>query len=218
MESNELQSNKSFVLFIVLLIPVFIWSFSAPHNMTAWIGEVLPVLIGVLVLLKTNKTFPLSKFSYVFIFIGFCLMLIGAHFSYGKEPIFEWLKVEFDLSRNNFDKLGHFFQGIIPVLIIREIFLRKNVVNYKNWVEPLAIILAIAISAIWELLEWGAFFVYKFLGFIGSAEVFLGMQNYVWDAQSDIFMAVLGAMSASLILRRYHETSIKALSHKKVLP
>jgi len=209
--------NRNFLLFfILLLLPVFIWSVTFPHSMVTWVGESFLLFIGLAIMLKTYKSFPLSTFSYALIYIGACLILIGAHYSYAHVPLFDWLKSAFGFDRNNYDKLGHFFQGLIPVIVIREYFFRKSIINSDKWIEPLAITFSISLSAVWELLEWLAYSVYNLLGFKQSAVDFLGTQNYFWDAQSDILFATAGALTASIMLRKYHNESIKRLLRIKL--
>ncbi len=200
---------------ILLLSPIVIWSAIEPHSRELWIAETLPMFIGVFVIVKIHKAFPLTDFGCFMIFIGAALMLIGAHYSYSYVPIGEWAKSFFELERNNYDKIGHFFQGFIVAIIIKEIIFRKALVNSIIWTNLFVVSFAIALSAIWEIVEWIMVVILIYFDAKRPASDFLGTQNYIWDAQSDILFATVGAMIAILIFGKYHEEKIKQLLSTK---
>ena len=132
----------------------------------------------------------------------------GAHYTYEHVPLFEWIKRDFEFERNNYDKLGHFFQGFIIAIIVREFFFRENLINSKKWTNSLAIIFSIALSTVWEIIEWFAVVLLIYFDSTKPASKFLGTQNYFWDAQSDILFAAIGAFLAIVLFGKYHEKII----------
>lgn len=141
------------------------------------------------------------------ILIHCLILIIGGHYTYAEVPLFDWIKEVFNQSRNNYDKVGHFAQGFVPALIIREIFIRKNVVNGKNWLGFITVSIALAISALYELIEW---FVSINTGESGDA--FLGTQGDIWDTQSDMLTAFIGAIIAIVLFSKIQQKSIARLN------
>lgn len=170
-------------ILLVITILLLIWSGISPKEYFTWFLEVLPAIIGLLVLIFTYNTFRFTKLVYVLIFIHMAILIIGGHYTYAEVPLFEWIKESFHQNRNNYDKLGHFVQGFVPAMIVREILIRKDVVNGRKWLAFIVVSICIAISAMYELIEW---IVSVFTGEGGDA--FLGTQGYIWDTQSDIYM------------------------------
>lgn len=191
-------------ILLLLFIAGLIWSGIAPKEMFTWLLEVFPAIIGAAVLIITRKSFPFTTLVYTCIFIHACILCVGGHYTYAEVPVFDWLKEALDQSRNNYDKIGHFAQGFVPALIIRELFIRKEVVIKKGWLNFIVVCICMAISAAYELLEW---FVSLFSGEAGDA--FLGTQGYVWDTQSDMLYATIGAIAALLFLSSTQNKQIK---------
>ncbi|PWS31346.1 DUF2238 domain-containing protein [Pedobacter paludis] len=193
-----------------LLIAFLIFSvvsFIGCKETFTWFLECIPAFIGVIVLLLTYNKFKFSNFTYIVIFIHCLVLIVGGHYTYAEVPLFNWIKETFHQSRNNYDKVGHFIQGFGPALIIREIFIRKNVVNGKKWLSFIIISIALAISAFYELIEW---FVSVNSGESGDA--FLGTQGYIWDTQSDMLTALIGAITAVFLFKKVQDNSIAKLS------
>jgi putative membrane protein len=138
------------------------------------------------------------------------VLMIGAHYTYAEVPLFDWLKVALELERNNYDKLGHFAQGFIPAIIAREILIRNQVVASRNWLNFLIICICLAIAAFYELIEW-------FVALLSeeAAESFLGTQGYIWDTQSDMAYALVGAISAIITLSRLHDRQISEVTARR---
>ncbi len=189
------------IFFIVL-----IWSAIFPEDYFTWVLEVLPALIGFAVIALTYNRFRLTRLTYVLILIHCVILMVGGHYTYAKVPLFDWIKDIFDLSRNNYDKVGHFVQGFIPAVIAREILVRKNVINGKAWLNFLVVCFCLAVSAFYELIEW---WVAELSG--ESAESFLGTQGYIWDTQSDMALALTGSILAILFLSKMHDRQLKSL-------
>ncbi|HIQ14665.1 MAG TPA: DUF2238 domain-containing protein [Leucothrix sp.] len=184
-------------LWITIFIAVLIWSGINPYDTFTWFLEVSPALIGFIVLAITRKSFPLTPLVYTLILIHSIILMIGGHYTYAEVPLFDWIREALDQSRNNYDKLAHFIQGFVPVMIAREIFIRKNIVNGNLWMAFLSICFTLAFSAFYELIEW-----WVALASGEDAEAFLGTQGYIWDTQSDMGLALLGAIVAILVLSR----------------
>lgn len=191
---------------IAIFFLVLIWSAISPHDYFTWFLEVLPALIGFVVLGLTYKRFKLTGLTYALILIHCIILMIGGHYTYAKVPFFDWVKDFFELSRNNYDKVGHFAQGFIPAIIAREILIRKAVVNAKSWLNFLIVCFCLAFSAFYELIEW---WVAELTG--ESSEAFLGTQGYMWDTQSDMALAMFGAIIALLFLSKLHDKQLQRI-------
>lgn len=199
---NKWQEITWFLVFAVTLL----WSAIDPEDYFTWLLEVAPALLAIFVLAATRSKFPLTGLAYFLILIHCLILMVGGHYTYAKVPLFDWIKDAFELQRNNYDKVGHFAQGFIPAIVVREIIVRKNLVNGRQWVAFFAVCVCLAFSAFYELIEW---WVALFSG--ESAEAFLGTQGYVWDTQSDMALALLGAIIALATLGRFHDRQIASL-------
>lgn len=198
-------------LWIFTFVAVLVWSGIKPFDYFTWFLEVFPAVIGVAVLWKTEKSFPLTNLVYLLILIHAIILMVGGHYTYAEVPLLNTIRDVFDLSRNNYDKVGHLAQGFIPAIIAREIFIRKQIINSKAWMNFLVVMFCLGFSAFYELLEW---WVALFSG--ESAEAFLGTQGYIWDTQSDMGLALLGAILALLILGNAHDAQLSKLGNDNV--
>lgn len=194
------------IIWVSIYVVVFIWSAILPEDYFTWFLEVLPAIIGLIVLAFTYNKFRLTRLTYTLILIHCIILMVGGHYTYAKVPLFDWFKEFFELSRNNYDKLGHFAQGFVPAVVAREIFIRKNVVNTANWLNFLVICFCLALSAFYELIEW---WVAVMSG--ESAENFLGTQGYIWDTQSDMAFALSGAIIALVALSSLHDRQLQQI-------
>lgn len=184
-----------------LFFGVLIWSGINPKDQFTWLLEVIPAMIGLALIASTYKYFKLTSLLYFFILVHCIVLMIGGHYTYAEVPLFDNL---FGSERNNYDKVGHFFQGFVPALLAREILLRKQVVNGRGWLTLFVISVSLAFSAFYELIEW---WVALLTG--ENAEAFLGTQGYVWDTQSDMALALFGAICSLLLLSKLHDTQLK---------
>ncbi|TMS79800.1 DUF2238 domain-containing protein [Pseudoalteromonas sp. S554] len=184
-----------------LFFGVLIWSGINPKDQFTWLLEVIPAMIGLALIASTYKYFKLTSLLYFFILVHCIVLMIGGHYTYAEVPLFDNL---FGSERNNYDKVGHFFQGFVPALLAREILLRKQVVNGRGWLTLFVISVSLAFSAFYELIEW---WVAVLTG--ENAEAFLGTQGYVWDTQSDMALALFGAICSLLLLSKLHGTQLK---------
>jgi putative membrane protein len=188
----------------LIFLAVLIWSGINPKDTFTWSLEVAPAIIGAGLILIYHRSFPLTPLLYFFILLHCIVLMIGGHYTYAEVPLFEDINDLFGTGRNNYDKIGHFFQGFVPALLAREILLRKHVVNGKIWLNVFVVSLCLAFSAFYELIEW-----WVALGTGEDAEAFLGTQGYVWDTQSDMAFALLGAITSLIILPNVHDKQLK---------
>lgn len=205
------MTYRLFQIHISIIVLMYFWSASGAKRIDLWFAETLPLLIGYFLLLRSFKTFPLTRLTYFVILIGATLMLIGAYYSYSNVPLFEYFKVVFDFERNHFDRLVHFYQGVTITLISREIIIRRTTLDSVSWSNFFATTCAFAFAALWEVIEWLFVLIVKLQGVTEPAYGFLGEQNDAWDAQSDMFFAFIGSAITILIFSRYHDKKIKAL-------
>ena len=196
------------ILWVVVFFAVFTWSAIRPYDSFTWFLEVLPALIGLVVLALTRKSFPLTTLAYALVLVHCIILMVGGHYTYAQVPLFDWLAEAFDWQRNHYDKVGHFVQGFIPAVLAREILLRKAVVNGRVWLNFYVICFCLALSACYELIEW---LMALLTG--TAADAFLGTQGYVWDTQSDMAFALAGAVLSLLLLSRYHDRQLALLRH-----
>lgn len=197
---------KFLKVLIVIFFAALIWSAINPKDYFTWFLEIFPAIIGIVILTITFKTFRLTNLLYLLILIHSLILMVGGHYTYAEVPLFDWIKEIFEQSRNNYDKVGHFAQGFIPAMIIRELLIRKDVVNNRKWLNFIIVSICLAISAMYEFLEWG---VAVQTG--ESAEAFLGTQGYIWDTQSDMLFATIGAISALILLSKIHNKQISRI-------
>jgi putative membrane protein len=170
-----------------------------------WLMEVTPVIILIPLLLLTAKRYPLTPLLYTLIFFHAIILMVGGQYTYARVPIGFDVQAWLDLSRNPYDKLGHFFQGLVPALAAREILVRGQFVRGRKMLAFLVCCVALAISATYELIEWWAA-----LAMGQGADDFLGTQGDPWDTQSDMFCALLGALTTVIVLARWHCRQLKA--------
>ena len=200
-------------LWTTIFLATLIWSGIYPRDQFTWLLEVLPAVVGALILLATYKKFPLTPLLYALILAHCIVLMVGGHYTYAEVPLFDTLKEVLHWERNNYDKVGHFFQGFVPALIAREIFIRKQVISTKTWLNFIVICVVLAISAFYELIEWWVALATK-----ENAEAFLGTQGYVWDTQSDMAYALLGGIIALLSLSSLHDKELKNFDKSSISP
>ena len=194
-------------LLLAVVATATAWSLVRPIDYATWFFEILPGGIGVIVLAAISPRFRFSSLLYAVVAIHFVVLAAGAKYTYAEMPLFNWLRDEFHLSRNYFDRVGHFFQGATVALLAREILLRRVRMERGGMLAFLSICVGLAFSAFYELVEWR----WVVLFYPDRGPQWLGMQGDPWDAQGDMFMALCGAVFVVAILSRLHDRSIKRI-------
>ena len=198
---------KTITVYIIIFFVSLLLSAIQPKEYFTWFLEVLPAVIGFAVLTFTYKRFAFSNFTYGFILLHCMVLFIGGHYTYAEVPLFDWIKETFHQSRNNYDKVGHFMQGFVPAMIIRELFIRKQVIANRAFFNFIIVSICLAISAAYEWIEWG---VSVCTGDGGDA--FLGTQGYVWDTQSDMLYATIGAALMLMLLSKQQNKYLRLVT------
>ena len=171
-----------------------------------WFLETLPVMIGLVLLTLTWRRFPLTLLLCRLLALHAVILIIGGYYTYAEVPLFNWLQESLDLSRNHYDRVGHFVQGFVPAILAREILLRRSPLQPGRWLFFLVVSICLAFSAFYELIEWWVALLSQ-----QAAEAFLGTQGDNWDTQNDMFLALIGAITAQLLLHRLHDRQLARL-------
>lgn len=197
------------LLVVATLVSIALLALSGakPYDRTTWLLEVLPIIIAMPIMFATYRRFPLTNLLYVCIFIHAIVLMVGGAYTYARVPLGFEIADLLGLHRNPYDRIGHFFQGLVSALVAREILIRKELVRGKKILAFIVVCIVLAISATYELIEWAAAVA---LG--QGADEFLGTQGDQWDTQSDMFLALIGAISALLIFSKTHDRQINRLS------
>lgn len=191
---------------LVVVLGVLVWSGIQPYDRLTWILEVTPAVLGLAVLLGTWRRFRFTDLALTLVALHMILLCVGGKYTYARVPLGEWVKDTLYLARNHYDRLGHFAQGFVPAIVAREILLRRGVIARRGWNSFLVVCICLAISAVYELIEWLTALVSG-----EAAESFLGTQGDPWDTQEDMAMAFLGAVLALLLCSRWHDRQIRVL-------
>lgn len=171
-----------------------------------WFLETFPVMIGLPLLYFTRKGFPMTMLVYRLVALHALILIIGGYYTYAEVPLFNWLRDSFELSRNHYDRIGHFAQGFVPAMLAREILLRRSPLKQGRWLFFLCVCFCLAFSAFYELIEWWVALLSE-----QAADAFLGTQGDPWDTQTDMFLALIGAISAQLLLANSHDRQLHRL-------
>lgn len=192
---------------LAAVVAVIVWSVIRPFDLLTWFLEVLPALVGIAIILGTWRRFPLTPLLCTLVALHMIVLAVGGHYTYALVPAGDWVRDWLGLSRNHYDRLGHFAQGFVPAMIARELFLRLRVVAKRGWLNYLILSACLAISALYELLEWTTALI---LG--EGSDSFLGTQGDVWDTQADMFVCLVGATSALVFLRKWHDRQLREIA------
>ncbi|MHC4720671.1 MAG: DUF2238 domain-containing protein [Planctomycetota bacterium] len=201
------KDTRLHVFLLVSLALVSIWSYIDYFDFWGWFLEALLVFIGIGILILVYRRFRLTNLVYVLIWLHAIILLIGAHYTYSRVPVFNWIRDTFELSRNHYDRLGHFVQGFVPALIAREVLLRKSPLQRGGWLLAVVISFCLAMSAVYELIEWLIVLVAE-----DEGVVFLATQGDAWDAQKDMALCLAGAVVSLLTLSKLHDRALKKIS------
>jgi len=178
-----------------------------PHDYPTWWMETAPIFIAVPILVATYKNYPLTPLLYRLLFLHALILMVGGHYTYAEVPLGYWMQDWFGFARNNYDKIGHLAQGFIPAMLFRELLLRSSPLKQGKLLFTLVAACCLAVSASYELIEWGAA---EMMG--QGAEAFLGTQGYAWDTQSDMLMALIGAIIAQVLMGRGQDRQLNIRS------
>ena len=205
---DSFRRGESVTLLVICLVLLTV-SGIHPTDRLTWFLEVLPILVAIPILILTARRFPLTALNYRLLFFHSLVLILGAHYTYAKVPPGLWIQELLGLARNHYDRFGHFVQGFVPAILTREILLRCTPLVRGGWLFFLVLCVCLAISASYEFLEWWAAVIAG-----GEADDFLAMQGDPWDAQWDMFLALVGAATAQLVLWRVHDRELKAIQQE----
>ncbi len=203
--------RRALAALLVTLAAVFVWSAIHPHDYFTWVLEVWPAAAGVVVLAATYPRFRFTTLVYGMIWAHAVVLLVGGHYTYAEVPPFDWMRAHFHLARNDYDRVGYFAQGFVPALVAREVLIRRDVVRGRGWLSFVVVCICLAISAAYELLEWRVA-----VASGSAADAFLGTQGDPWDTQEDMAMALVGAVSALLLVGRAHDRQIERIAGRSI--
>lgn len=192
------------IAWLTIFLLCLAWSGWQPHDYPTWWLEVAPALVVLIILVFTRNVFPLTPLAYSLILVHCVILMVGGHYTYAEVPLGDWVSEWTGGERNNYDKLGHLAQGFIPAVVVREILIRNRVVARRGWLSLIVVSICLAFSAFYELIEWWVALLSD-----EAADSFLGTQGYVWDTQSDMFLALVGAIVAIALLGRVHDRQIR---------
>jgi len=195
--------KKYYLLLFIFFFGLFI-SAIHPRNYVHWAGEVAAPVIGMIILAITFRRFRYTTITYIAILVSCYLMFIGAHYTFSRVPLFNWIKEYYGLDRNYYDKAGHFFQGIIPVIMAREIFIRKRLVKGYKLISFITFCICMATTAVYEIIEYLVCSMAN-----GNPATFLGTQGDIWDSQSDMLAAALGGLFMIFFMDKIHNRIIE---------
>jgi len=194
-------------LWLAIFFAALLWSGIRPKDQLTWLLETVPAMVALVLMAATRRRFPLTPLLYVLILLHAIILMVGGHYTYAEVPLFEWLKEPLGMTRNNYDKLGHFAQGFVPAMVAREILIRRQVVSSVAWRNFFIVCTCLAVSAFYELVEWWTALLSE-----EASEAFLGTQGYVWDTQSDMWFALLGAIIALVVMGRWHDSQLRNIA------
>lgn len=206
-----MRRSEQYALLVVTLA-LLVLSGIAPYDRTTWWLEIFPILLAAPLLIATASRFPLTPLAYRLIFVHALILILGGHYTYARVPLGFWLQDALHLARNHYDRIGHFAQGFVPAIIAREILLRRTSIRPGGWLFFLVSCVCLSISALYEFIEWWAA-----LAGGSAAHEFLGTQGDVWDTQWDMFMALIGAVTAQVLLGRVHDRQLARLAARRDL-
>lgn len=198
---NIAKHSKIHLTLLFIISVVFIWSVIKPASYFDWLAEVSPAIVILIIVISTYNKFRFTTLSYLIIALLSILTFIGGHYTYSEVPLFDWIKEEFALKRNHYDRFGHFLKGLSSI-VIREILLHNTQLTKGAWLSGITTSILLAIAALYEIIEWLST---KISTGSNISKDFLGMQGDKWDAQWDMTLALVGTILALVIFSKYHD-------------
>jgi putative membrane protein len=205
-ETSSPRPRREPIVLLSLLLCLLGLSAIGAHDLFTWVLEVAPIFVGVPILLATYKPFPLTPLAYRLIFVHALILMLGGHYTYAEVPLGYWMKDLFGFARNHYDRIGHFAQGFVPAILVREVLLRKTALRSGGWLFFLTTCVCLSISACYEFIEW-----WTAIATGSKADAFLGTQGDPWDTQWDMLWALLGAVLSQALLVRRHDRELARL-------
>ena len=197
---------------LVTFLAILVWSGINPKDHFIWFLEVFPAIVGAVVLVAIYPWVKLTMLVYCLIWLHALVLMLGGHWTYAEMPLFSWLRDEYGLARNYYDRLGHIMQGFVPAIIVREILLRNGAVRGRGWLFFVVTCICLAVSAFYEFIEW-----WVAIASGSAANEFLATQGDVWDTQWDMFLALCGAIASQLVLTRWHDRQLTSMKQDRGL-
>lgn len=202
-----MNSKKYHMMWLVLVLACWVWSGIGVHDTRlTWVLETAPLMIVLPILLLTYRRFPLTQLAYGLMAFHAIVLILGGHYSYAKVPLGFWMSDWFGWTRNNYDKIGHFMQGVGPMLYTREIVVRTSPLKPGKWLTTVSIAIPLAFSALYEMFEW-----FASMSNPTDTEAFLGTQGFIWDTQSDMFWCLVGSVTAVIVLTKLHDKFLQRM-------
>ncbi len=194
------------LMLVLLTIVALVVSGVHPHDELTWWLEVSWVLLGLPLLVTTRQAFPLTPLLYRLLFLHALILILGGHYTYARVPVGQWVQDLFDLSRNHYDRLGHFVQGFVPAILVREVLLRSSPLVAGRWLFFLVVCACLAFSSFFEMIEW-----WSAIALGSAADAFLATQGDQWDTHWDMFLALVGAITSQSLLVTLHDRHLRSL-------
>jgi putative membrane protein len=203
MPSSEDKERREHFVLLGLGVAALVVSGMSPLDRLTWVLEVFPAVAGALIFIFLYRRFRFTPLVYRLVLLHALVLILGGHYSYAKVPLGYWVQDALDLSRNPYDRVGHFMQGFVPAVVAREVLLRKTPLRRGGWLSFLVVAVCLAFSAFYEFTEWWAA-----LALGESADAFLGTQGDQWDTQWDMFMCFTGSILSLLLFTRLHDRQL----------
>jgi putative membrane protein len=201
-----MSPSRTHFLFLMTFLAILVWSGINPKDHFIWFLEVFPAIVGAVVLVAIYRRVKLTMLVYCLIWLHALVLMLGGHWTYAEMPLFSWLRDEYGLARNYYDRVGHIMQGFVPAIIAREVLLRNSVVKGRGWLFFIVTCICLAVSAFYEFIVW-----WVAIASGSAADEFLATQGDIWDTQWDMFLALCGAIASQLILTRWHDRQLASM-------
>ncbi|MGH3938622.1 MAG: DUF2238 domain-containing protein [Pseudonocardiaceae bacterium] len=196
-------------ILVGIVVAGLVWSGITPTSRLTWAMEVVWVLVGLPLVVWGWRRFPLTRLLCWLLVLHAFVLLYGGHYTYAETPLGNWFRDTFDLARNHYDRLGHFIQGFVPAILVREILLRRTPLRPGKWLFFLVSSVCLAFSACFEFIEWWSALI---LG--AGADAFLATQGDIWNTQWDMLLCLIGATLSQLLFSRTHDHQLTTIGHQ----